>query len=174
MTKRPPDSSALDAAAARQREALQEVTAHHDAESDRLLVLVRKTEEAIRQIAALEMQALRQDELHARLEEELSSLGKRRAETDRAVQALTQERDRSQAELSGAEQARGRLEGEVQQRLQSVKGLVKEHDELQREVEKLDTRRARMEESVQGLRRAREEYLAKIETLKAHHDALLK
>ncbi len=174
MPRSATEASALEEASAKQRDVLQGISSHAETESARLLAMLRRTEEATRQIAALEMQILRQEELHTQLQGELATLTQRKAEADQAARALIQERDGAKEDLAGADQAKTKLEAEVQQQMQSIKRLVKENDDLQREVEKLETRRARMEESVESLRRARDEYLAKIESLKAHHDALLK
>ena len=169
-TERPSLASAME----KQREVSREAGAHQETESLRLLGLLRETEEAIRRIAALELQILGQEELRGRLQAESLALSARKIEVDGTVSGLARERDRLQEDLAAAEQAKALLETEARDRLQAIKRLVRENDDLQREVEKLQSRRARMEESVEALRRARDEYQAKIESLKSHHDALLK
>ena len=160
------------AADEKQREVLQDVAAQAVSESERLLELLRKTESLTRQLAVTEGQILRQEELKAGLEGELSGLSRRKAEAEQSAKGLTAERDRARADLSAAEQSETKLETEVQEKLKALKGLAKDNDDLQREVEKLEARRARMEEAVEHLRRAKDEYLAKIESLKTRQDAL--
>ena len=160
------------AADEKQREVLQDVAAQTGAESERLLDLLRKTENLTRQLAVTEIQILRQEELKTGLEGELSGLSRRKTEVEQSAKGLSAERDRARADLGAAEQSKTRLEAEVQEKLKALKTLGKDNDDLQREVEKLEARRVRMEESVEHLRRARDEYLAKIESLKSRQDAL--
>lgn len=162
----------LEGVRAKQREVVQELAGHVESESAKLLALLRRGEDMTRQIALTEAQILRQDELHAQLKVELNTLAKRKAELDKDTKVLGVERDTALQDAAAAEQTRARLEAEVQQHLKTIKQLVKDNDDLQREVDKLESRRARLEESVEELRKAREEYLAKIESLKARQDAL--
>lgn len=166
------EAKPLESVRGKQREVLQEVAAHSESESARLLALLRKTEDYTRQISNAEAQIQRQEELQAHLREALGTLLKRRAEVEKEAKVLAMERDGAQADLSAAEQARAKLDAEVQRQLKDLKRLVKDNDDLQRETDKLESRRARLEESVESLRKAREEYLAKIESLKSRQDAL--
>ena len=73
-----PEAKPLESARAKQREVLQEVAAHSESESARLLALLRKTEDFTRQISNAEAQIQRQEELQAHLREALGTLTKRR------------------------------------------------------------------------------------------------
>ncbi len=151
---------------------LQEVQAQAESDSARLLALLRRTEDLTRQISLTDAQILRQEELQANLRTDLGTLTRRKAELEKETRVLLMERDSTQADLTAAEQARAKLEAESQQQLKTIKKLVQENDDLQREVDKLEMRRARLEEAVDSLGKARDEYLAKIESLKARQDAL--
>lgn len=162
----------LEGARTKQREVLQEVSAQAESDSARLLALLRRTEDVTRQISLTDAQILRQEELQAHLRADLGVLTKRKAELEKEARVLLMERDSTQADLTHAEQAKAKLDAEVQQQLKTIKKLVQENDDLQREVDKLEMRRGRLEEAVDSLGKARDEYLAKIESLKARQDAL--
>ncbi len=164
--------SPLEGARTKQREVLQEVSAQAESDSARLLALLRRTEDLTRQIAQTDTHILRQEALHANLRADLGKLTRRKAEIEKETRVLLMERDSTQADLTVAEQAKAKLEAESHQRAQTIKKLVQENDDLQREVDKLEMRRARLEEAVDSLGKARDEYLAKIESLKARQDAL--
>ena len=168
----PSDASPLEPARAKQREVLQDVSAQAESESARLLGLLRRTADLTRQLSVTEAQIGRQEELKSGLEGDLAGLTRRKADVEKETKVLAMERDSARADLSAAEQSKAKLETEVQEQLKTIKRLVKDNDDLQREVDKLELRRARLDESVENLRRAKDEYLAKIESLKTRQDAL--
>lgn len=153
-------------AAAKQAEVLDEVAQAAASEGAALSDLLKRTEDTLRRLAAAEAQG-------RFLRESLEALEARRVEAEGSARELERQRDARRTEAEGAERRRAELEAEVARQTDLAKALVREHDELTLEAESLKARRTRLEESVEALRRAREDYLAKIETLKAQHASLL-
>ncbi|GEM_PF-6050929 len=156
-----------------QREVLAGALAQADQAAGRLGDLLRRTEEAARRAGDLEALSRLQEEAVARLDREAEGLSERRRKAEAEAREREQGLSRTRAETEAAERAKSAAEDEVRAALDRVRLLGEERDALTAERESLKIRLARMEESVEALRKARDEYLAKVEGLKARHDELL-
>ena len=165
----PPD----DLLESRQREVLDAALAQASAAAGRLAGLLSQTEEAARRAGDLEALSRLQEQARDRLVRETEELSGRHRKAGDETEALqeTLQRARSQAEREA--QAKAAAEEEVRAALDRVRLLGEERDALTAEREALKSRLSRMEEAVDSLRKARDEYLAKVEGLKARHDELL-